>query len=352
MDRRRFLTVAGTGAVVALAGCGGDSDDSDDEPTELTVATYGAFLDAPSTSPGEWLKGAFESEFDAEITYQTPEGEVNHYIEQRNAGAAIDADLYLGLNTDELVDVDEQLDDDLFERGLSVAGQDTVREGLDFDPEGRAVPYSTGYISLVYDSTATEAPETFEGLLDDEHRGELIAQDPAQSTTGQAFLYHTVHYFGEEDYLDFWGDLQENDVRVLGSWGDAYAAWSEGEAPMVVSYSTDQVFAAAEGADLDQHQIRFLNDQAYANPEGVGIFADAANPDLAREFAAFLLRPGIQGEIAQRNVVFPATENADVPEEYDELAQEPAEPVTFTYDELQGSHSEWIEDWERQFVGN
>ena len=381
MKRRRFITAAGVGAVAALAGCtveendgtGGDdstgdgeADDSSgadngtddggttrtDENDELTVATYGAFVDAPSTSPGDWLKEEFESEFDGEITYQTPDAGVNYYVEREMEGADIDADVYLGLNTDELVDVDSQLDAELFESGLDLAGQGNVREGLDFDPEGRAIPFNTGYISLVYDGTETEAPETFEGLLDDRHSGDLIAQDPAQSTTGKAFLYHTVHHFGEDGYLDFWSDLQDNDVRVLGSWSDAYAAWGEGEAPMVVSYSTDQVFAAQEGANLEEHQIRFLDDQAYANPEGVGIFADAANPNLSRDFIEFLLRPAIQGEIAQRNVVFPATENAELPAEYAELAQEPPEPVTFTYEELQGSHSEWVQDWEREFVGN
>ena len=388
MERRQFIKAGGVGVAIALAGCtvedtddsngtdgtddtdettgtgdtdGADTDDADsdgsettreDVDNELTVATYSSFLDAPSISPGEWLKSEFESSFDAEITYQTPEREVSHFIEQRNAGGTVDADVYLGLNTDELVDVDEQLDEALFESGLSVAGQENVREGLDFDPEDRAVPFNTGYISLVYDSTESEAPETFDGLLDDEHSGALITQDPAQSTTGQAFLYHTIHHFGEDGYLDFWDELQDNDVRVLGSWGDAYAAWDEGEAPMVVSYSTDQVFAADAGADLDEHQIRFLNDQAYANPEGVGIFTEAANPNLSREFIEFLLQPEIQGEIAQRNVVFPATDNAELPEEYAQLAHEPPEPVTFTYEELQGSHSEWIEEWERQFIGD
>jgi len=377
MRRRRFITALGTGTVAAVAGCLGDDDDdgssddssmndsatdddgstddggtTGDEDSTLVVGTYSAFLDAPSISPGEWVKQEFESEFDATLVWQSPPGEINHYIERRNQGVGIDADLYLGLNTDELVRVDEKVDGDLFAEAGDVAGVDDVREGLDIDPDGRAIPFNTGYICPVYDSTEIEAPETFEGLTDEEYRGDLITQNPGTSTTGRAFMLHTVHKFDEDGYLDYWADLQDNDVRVLGSWSDAYSAWSEGEAPMVISFSTDQVFAAQEGADLAEHQIRFLDDEAYANPEGMAAFADANEPDLAREFMEFILQPDVQGEIAEQNVVFPATDNANLPEDYDELAHEPPQPVTFTYEELQGSISEWIEDWERQFAGN
>lgn len=350
LDRRSFLTAAGAAGATALAGCTapGESGGGTDR---LVVGTYSSFIDAPSTSPGAWLKETFEEEFDAELVWQTPDNELNYYVERRAADVDISADLYVGLNTDDLVRVDDELDGDLFVEAGDVAGTDDVREGLDFDPQGRAIPYDTGYISLVYDGTEMEAPETFEGLLDEEYRGDLIAQDPS-GATGRAFLLHTVHRFGEDGYLDFWEDLQANDVRVLGSWEDAYAAWSGGEAPMVVSYSTDQVFAAGEGEDLAEHQIRFLNDQAYANPEGMARFADASNPELAREFMGFMLRPDVQGEIAQRNVQFPATDTAELPEDYAELAKEPPEPVTFTYEELQGSVSEWVDAWERQFAGN
>jgi thiamine transport system substrate-binding protein len=380
MDRRKFISTVGTGTMIAVAGCSVDDSDGgseendsigngtdasdngtmegsdeelpEDESNELVVATYAPFVDAPSTSPGAWLKEEFESQFDAEITYQTPSGELNHYIEQQNAGQEIEADVYVGLTTDQLVRADNNATEQLFERNVDVAGMENVKEGLKFDPEGRAIPFDTGYISLVYDSTQTEAPETFDGLLEEEHRGDLIAQDPASSETGRAFLLHTIHEYGEDGYLEYWENLQDNDVRVLGSWSDAYTSWSEGEAPMVVSYSTDQVFADMEGQDLAKHQIRFLNDQGYANPEGVGIFANTGNPNLARDFIEFLLEPDVQGEIAQRNVSFPATNNAELPAEYAELAQEPPEPVTFSYDELQGAVDGWVEDWERQFVSN
>lgn len=399
MRRRKVLTVLGTGAVAAVAGCLGDGNDSDgdggDTPSEtgdtpvddegdgtpdggdapgdgtpdetatetdgtttdgdaptLVVSTYSSFLDAPSTSPGEWVKQEFESEFDATLEWEAPEGEINHYIERRTQGVDIDADVYLGVRTDALVRVDDELDDPLFAEAGDVPGAENIRDGVQFDPTGRTLPFNTGYICPVYDSTEIEAPETFEGLLDERYEGALITQNPGTSTTGRAFLLHTIHHFGEEDYLEFWSGLQDNGVRVLGSWNDAYSAWQGGEAPMVVSFSTDQVFAAQEGADLAEHQIRFLEDEAYANPEGMAAFADASEPELAREFMSFMLQPEVQGEIAQQNVVFPATDNANVPAEYDELAHEPPEAVTFTYEELQGSLSDWIDEWERQFISN
>ena len=350
MKRRTFLAAAGTGAV-ALAGCIETADDNGERDDDtLVVATYSSFLDAPSISPGEWVKEEFEEETGAELVWQSPPGEVTHFIQRKQEDVSIDADLYLGVNTDELVRVDEELDESLFVEAPDIEGTEEIRSGLAFDPEERAIPYSTGYISLVYDSTATDAPETFEGLLEEDHSGELIAQNPGTSTTGLAFLLHTIHEYGEDEYLDFWADLQDNDTTILGSWDDAYGAWMAGEAPMVVSYSTDQVFAAQEGADLDQHQIRFLNDQAYANPEGMAMF-EGANEALAEEFMEFILRPDVQGEIAEQNVAFPATENADLPEDYDDLAHEPPEPVTFAYDELVGSLDDWVDDWERQIAG-
>lgn len=346
MKRRDYLTAAGATTAAALAGCLHAGDDEDG----LVVATYSAFLDAPSISPGEWVKQEFESEFDTTLIWQSPPQEINHYVQRRQERVAIDADVFLGVDTEQLVRVDDELDDALFAEAPDIDGTDNLRAGLEMDPEGRALPFNTGYICPVYDSTEVEAPETFDGLTEEEYRGNLIVQNPGTSRPGKAFMLHTIDHYGEDGYLDFWSALQDNDVTILGSWSDAYGAWSEGEAPMVISYSTDQVFAAQNDADLAEHQIRFLEDEAYATPEGMAMFADPASPDLAADFMEFILSPRVQGEIAQQNVVFPATTNADLPEDYDELAHEPPEAVTHSYEELQGSISEWIDDWEREIV--
>ena len=367
MRRRTFLRAVGAGGVAGLAGCTGGSGGSEDTATttgttasstpELVVSTYSTFIDAPSTSPGQWIKETFESEFDATLTFETPDSEINYYIERGNRDVDIAGDVYVGVRVNDLIRIDEQLDGGLFTPVDGLAGQGDVKSDLQFDPSGRTVPFATGYVSLVYDKTQGEdgdfsAPETFEGLLDPEYEGDLLAQNPTASTTGRSFLLHTVSELGEDSYLDYWADLQDNEARVLSDWSSSYTAYQEEEAPMVVSYSTDQVYAARSDENLDQHQIRFLNDQGYADPEGMAVFEDADNPELARSFIEFMLRPDVQGEIAQQWVSFPATTTAELPDSFATYAKEPPEGVTFTYETLRDNLSEWTRAWERQFASN
>ncbi|PSP54856.1 thiamine ABC transporter substrate-binding protein [Halobacteriales archaeon QS_1_67_19] len=361
MRRRTFLKHGSAAALVGLAGCTGGGGQQDETTTEgnlsgtLTVATYSSFVDAPSSSPGPWLKEEFESRHpDVTVEYETPDNGLNHYIQRKAQGVDVEADLYVGVNTDHLI----RIDDELGEQSLFASSADAlsnyehVKDELKFDPQQRAVPYDTGYISLVYDENEVEEPETFEDLLEDEYADTLIVQNAKTSATGRAFLLWTVYNRGEDQYLDYWEQLEDNDVTILGSWDDAYSAYENGEAPMVVSYSTDQVYANRYDKDMSKHQVAFLGDQGYANPEGMATFADTDQSALAEAFMDFLLSEAAQGEIANRNVQFPATDWATPGEEFQEYAKAPDEPVTFTYEELQGNVEDWVDSWARQIAGN
>ncbi len=380
MNRRRFLEAAGTGATALVAGCAGGGGETTTDASGATgetagtetgtagattgtasgaktlrVATYRAFVDAPSTSPGAWLKRQFESEFDATLEWQTPENELNHFIERKMQNAPIETDAYVGLNADDFVRIEGKLNQPLFSavpQG-ALSRRDTVKESLEFDDKGRAVPYDMGYVCLVFNETweggGFTAPKTFDGLLKDEYAGDLIVENPS-SDPGLMFLLHTIKAKGRDGYLDYWKKLKGNGVRVLGTWSDAYNAYSKGEAPMVVSYSTDQVYAHRSDANMSKHQIRFLNDQGYANPEGMATFADTDRTELVHRFMDFVLRPEIQAGIAVRNVQFPATTTAELPGEFAKYAKEPPEPVSFSYEELKGNLSEWTDAWARQFA--
>ena len=317
----------------------------------LTVATYSSFTGEGTA--GNWLKSAFEDEYpETTVEFVTPENGVNQYIQRAKQGAPIDADVYVGLNTSDLVRVSQELDETLFPTiADSLDRADTVKDELRVDPDGRAIPYDTGYISLVYNEDEVDEPQTFESLLESRYEGDLIAQNAQQSDPGQAFLLWSIITQGEDGYLDYWEQLLNNGVKVLADWEPAYQAYMDGEAPMVVSYSTDQVFYHGPGVNMAKHQIGFLNDQGYANPETMALFADSENADLGRQFMNFMLTERAQSKIAVKNVQFPAVDGVTPGESFAKYAKEPPEPVTFSYDELAGSVGTWVSEWARLVAG-
>ncbi|WP_254521817.1 thiamine ABC transporter substrate-binding protein [Natrinema caseinilyticum] len=372
MKRRTFVTGVGASGVAGVAGCltrdvedDADGNETDDrEPAdpdlegELTVATYTSMVDGDNPA-GPWLKDAFEAEYpDATLTWTVPSQGLNHYISRERQSADFDADVYLGLNVDDLVRIDDTLGGGGLFRDLNVDRIDRsgrIRDGLDMgDPHGRVLAYDTGYISLVYDETVVDAPETLEALTEPAYEDALLAQNAQSSDPGRAFLLWTIDAYGEDGYLDYWRSLEDNGIRVLDDWTESYyGSYMNENRPMVVSYSTDQVYASAEGYDMSRHQIAFPDDQGYANPEGMGIFERASELDLAYAFLDFALSSEAQGVIAQRNVQFPAvtSEHVDLDEEFDQYAHEPPEAVTVGYETLRGKLDGWVEDWAREFAG-
>ncbi|WP_266079130.1 thiamine ABC transporter substrate-binding protein [Haladaptatus caseinilyticus] len=368
MNRRTFLT-AGSTALAGLAGCLDSSGTSDSgtsgttanttAQTELSgtlkVATYSAFVDAPSSSPGKWLKTAFEKEYPkATLEWQTPENEVNYFIQRRAQGVDIDTDVYVGLNVDHLITIDDKLGGkQLFTPVAdSLSNYGHVKDDLKFDPKRRAVPYDTGYISLVYNGHEVENPGTFDALTKPKFESTLITENAQQAITGRAFLLWTIYEKGPDAYLDYWSQLKRNDVQILGSWDAAYTAYSNGERPIVVSYSTDQVYANRSGADMQKHQIGFLNGQGYANPEGMAKFANTDTPTLANAFLEFMLSKKVQSKIPTLNVQFPATDWADPGKEFEKYAKAPEKAITYSYDELKGNVEGWVDEWARQIATN
>ena len=372
MKRRGFLrrTSAGVAGLAMLAGCTGTDGGANGSGANasgtaggsttgtattasassggtLQVATYSSFTGKGTA--GNWLKSAFEKRrSNVTVEFLTPENGVNQYVQRAKQGAPIDADLYVGLNTAELVRIRKKLDEPLFRSvGGRLDGLDRVKKPLRIDPQGRAVPYDTGYISLVYNANAVQEPKTFGSLLESRYEGDLITENAQQSDPGRAFLLWSVITQGEENYLDYWKKLLDNGVTVLADWEPAYQAYTNGEAPMVVSYSTDQVYYHGPDVDISKHQIGFLNDQGYANPETMALFESADNPQLGRQFMEFVLTERAQSNIAVKNVQFPAVRGVTPSQEFAKYAKEPPEVVTHSYDELAGSVETWVEEWSR-----
>jgi thiamine transport system substrate-binding protein len=370
MRRRSFLAA---GLAAGLAGCTVTQDDDDNTTTNpsditppeeraemdfsgetLTVGTYSSFVDAPSDSPGTWIKDEFESEYGVTFEWETPDAELTHYVERNNQGRDIETDLYLGVRPQNLVRADRNIEGQLF----AETDVDLLRNGPDigedffFDPQDRAIPTFLSHCAIVYDGRNIPKPETFEDLTKDVYDGKVAVPDPSTTTTGLLFLLWTINEFGPDGYLDYWQDLTDNNIRILDSWGTVYSQFQENETPVVVSYSNDRVFAKRFGNSLDKHKVSLLNGQGYANLAGIGQFAQTDQGDLAYEFIDFVLRPEVQSVIAERNVTGPVNTTAEPPEVYRNYAQQPEESVFYGYDELEGNLEGWIDDWTRDIVSS
>ena len=374
MNRRTVLHALGCGAAVGFAGCQTREED-EEEPVEeaedtLVVATVESIVepvddrdvaddedDESAESAGEWLRAAFEEAYDVDLEWTVPEDGINHYVQRARHDAVIEPDVYLGLTVDDLVFVDDELGagglfDPLERDRLERDGR--VQSAYDFgDPFDRVLPYGTEYVSLVFDETAVDPPETFAELIDPAYEGALLVPNAQRSVLGRSFLFWTIDAVGEDEYVEYWNELLENDVRLLPSRRETADAYLEGDRPMAVAHSAVRVAAVEADRDLSRYQVSFLDEQGYANVGGMAVFADTTTPDLAADFLDFVLSREVQSELASRTHRFPAVtdEYVDLEPPFAEYALEPADAAMLRYDDLEGSLDGWLDTWAQLVAG-
>lgn len=237
-----------------------------------------------------------------------------------------------------------------------------IPDELKLDPESRLLPVDFGYINLNYDKSwfqerGLAAPQALEDLTRPEYRGLLVVENPATSSPGLAFLLATVAHFGEEGdttYLDFWQDLRANNVLVSNGWSEAYyghftvGSGGEGDRPLVVSYATsppaDVYFAETEKTEPASGNISPPNG-TFRQIEFAGILQDTDQPALARKLVDFLLGQAFQEDIPLQMFVYPANQNAALPDLFRQFAEVPDQPVELSYEAIDANREDWIEAW-------
>ena len=379
-SRRDFVAGVGSAAALGLAGCiqttstgddattatsttesgdgtttttGGTTASESGDPPKLRMGTTESYVGAVSTSAGGWVEEAFESEQKVDFEWVVRDNELNDFVRRKQQGVDLGADGYVGVTATGLVRADRELDESLF-AGFDTGGVENTDDVVDaywFDPERRVLPTGASYVCIVYDENVVSEPETLEALTTEAYSDGLLLPNPQDTVTGLSFLLWTVHEFGEEDYLDYWDRLVDNGLRTTGSWNAAYSAYSGEEAPMVMSYSTDQVYASqAEDTDMARHQIAFPNDQGYAYVSGTAKFAGTENGGLVDDFASFMLDADTQRNVAEKNVGIPTVSDASLPEELQQYVHTPENPIQYGYETLRESADDWREEVSRRIA--
>lgn len=247
-----------------------------------------------SWGPGPAIKEGFEARCDCTLEYRTGDVLPRLMLD----GARLEADVVIGLNTDTT----------LRARGTGLFvphAQDLAALTVPVDwTDDTFIPFNWAYLAWVYDRTRMDAPPaSFAELLERDDIS-LLWQDPRSSASGLALMLWVDQVFGD-DAARVWENLSARTVTVTAGWSESYGMFSEGEADMVLSYTTSPAYHIVAEED-DSKAAAIFDEGHYFMAEVAGVLAGAANPDLARDFMAYVLSPEFQSMIAYANWSYPS----------------------------------------------
>ena len=304
------------------------------ETPVLNVLTYDSFT--AEWGPGPQIKAGFEATCGCTLNYVTAVDGAALLARVQLEGKNSDADIVLGLDTN-----------------LTAAATAT---GL-FAPHGMTqsydlptpfvdplfAPFDWGWFAFVYDKTRLATPPAnFEALAASDVK--IIIQDPRSSTPGLGLLMWVKAAYGDRA-PEIWGALADNIVTVTPGWSEAYGMFLEGEADMVLSYTTSPAYHLIAESD-DTKAAAAFSEGHYLQVEVAAKLALTDQAALADAFLAYLVGDAAQAVLPTTNWMYPAkTPAAGLPEGFAGLLR-PEISLLLPADEAESVRAKAIAEWQ------
>jgi thiamine transport system substrate-binding protein len=319
MTRPLYATIA----ALTLAGAS--------QADTLTVIAPDYF--GSSWGPGPAIKEGFEARCDCTLDFRTGDVLPRLMLD----GARLQGDVVIGLGTDELLRARQT--------GLFAGhGKDLPPLSVPVDwADDVFIPFNWSYVAFVYDQTRLEsAPTSFAELIERDDIS-LIWQDPRSSGAGLALMLWVDQLYGD-DALRVWENLAAKTVTVTAGWSEAYGMFTNGEADMVLSYTTSPAYHIMAEED-DTKAAAIFDEGHYFIAEAAGVLAGSAQPELAHDFMAYILSEDFQQMIATANWSYPsALPRDDWPEVFRDLPL-PETAIFLTEEDADARRSPALAHW-------
>ena len=322
---KTILFAAGFLAVASVASA---------ETPVLNVLTYDSF--ATEWGPGPAVEKAFEATCACDLRFVTAGDGAALLARIRLEGAASDADVVLGLDTN--------LTTAASASGLFAPHGQSIANDLPVDfADPLFLPFDWGYFAFVYDKTKLATPPTsFEDLAASDIT--ILIQDPRASTPGLGLVMWVKAAYGDRSG-EVWAALADNIVTVTPGWSEAYGLFLEGEADMVLSYTTSPAYHLIAESD-DSKAAAAFDEGHYLQIEVAGKLLSSDQPALADRFLAFMGSEAFQSHIPETNWMYPAkTPPSGLPEGFKTLIT-PAKSLLIPADEAEAMRSKGIAEWQ------
>lgn len=273
----------------------------------LTVYAYDTFC-------GDWgaagsVIPAFEEATGIKVNLVASGAAIEVINKVRLEGKSTECDVILGI-TDDIADKAY----DLLESYDSPYIQ-TIDERYRFDAQNRLIPYDYGAFAFVYDTESNiEVPTCLADLTKDQYKDKVILIDPRTSSVGTGLMMWTYNALGDQ-WLSWWKTMTENALTTASGWSSGYGLFTEGEAPIVISYTTSPVYHVM-WEDTTRYQALLFTDGHEATIEAVGIVKGTKHRSEAEAFIDFLLT-NAQVDLANANSMYPVNSEITLPAAYD-----------------------------------
>jgi len=327
---------AGALVLIGLAHMGLTSPAMAQDKPVLNVYTYESFTG--EYGPGQALKKAFEAKCGCTISFTAAEDGGALYAKLKLEGASSKADVVVGLD-DNLMG-EAQASGLFVPHGVATADLNLPQPWTN----STFVPFDWGYFAFVYDSDKLKTPPTsLKELVEARNGPTIVIEDPRTSTPGLGLLTWMRTVYGDKA-PEAWAQLKPRIVTVTTGWSEAYGLFLKGEADLVLSYSTSPAYHIGVEKKTNYKAAMFAEGHA-TQVEVAGITAASKQPELARNFLAFLLTGEAQALLPETNWMYPAkTPQGGLPESFKTIAV-PQKALMSDPAVLAANRKAWIDEW-------
>ncbi|NQY82930.1 MAG: thiamine ABC transporter substrate binding subunit [Alphaproteobacteria bacterium] len=277
----------------------------------LTVYTYDSF--ASEWGPGPKVAESFEAQCDCVVKYVATADSVAMFSKVLLEGKNTKADVLMGLDTNLAA---RARDSGLFAKHNLIPLEALSLPISWHDPY--FAPFDWGVMAFIYNREAMPNPPTsFAELQNLPEEVKIVVQDPRTSTPGYALLlWLETLYPNNAD--EVWRNLRPNILTFTKGWWEAYSMYLQGQADMVLSYTTSPAYHMI-AESVDKHHAALFAEGHIAQIELAGIIANTEQFTLAQRFLQHMQSREVQSIIPTTNWMFPIRDDIELPDAFAKL---------------------------------
>lgn len=302
----------------------------------LTVYTYDSFT--AEWGPGPQVEKNFEAQCGCDVSFVSVADGAALLNRVKLEGSATKADIVLGLDTNLTAEAKAS---GLFSpHGIDLGNIEVPGNWSD----DTFVPYDFGYFAVVYDTEKlANPPKSLKELVEGNPEEKIVIQDPRTSTPGLGLMLWMRSVYGDKA-SDAWAKLKGRVLTVTPGWSEAYGLFTNGEAPMVLSYTTSPAYHIIADK-TERYQAAAFAEGHYLQLEVAGITTTGAKNPLAKAFMEFMTGPGFQDVIPETNWMLPAGKTDKPLDPAFARMVQPAKALSFSAEEVAASRKAWVDEW-------